>query len=86
VNVVGSAAIGLLGGAMAAGAAIPAELRLLLLTGLPGGFTTFSAFSFDAGHLWERAPALAFAYVVGTLAGALGAFAACFRLARRLAG
>lgn len=29
-------------------------LRLLLATGLLGGFTTFSAFSLDAVTLWQR--------------------------------
>ncbi|MCP4315343.1 MAG: fluoride efflux transporter CrcB [Hyphomicrobiales bacterium] len=30
------------------------ELRLLVATGLLGGFTTFSAFSLDVALLWER--------------------------------
>ncbi len=30
------------------------SVRLLLTTGLLGGFTTFSAFSLDAVTLWER--------------------------------
>ena len=30
------------------------DLRLLLVTGLLGGFTTFSAFSLETGLLWER--------------------------------
>jgi CrcB protein len=29
-------------------------MRLLLTTGILGGFTTFSAFSLDAALLWER--------------------------------
>jgi fluoride ion exporter CrcB/FEX len=45
VNVLGSAAIGLLGGMGLGGA-----WRLLLMTGLLGGFTTFSAFSLETGE------------------------------------
>ncbi|MFM9890090.1 MAG: fluoride efflux transporter CrcB [Rickettsiales bacterium] len=30
------------------------HVRLLLTTGLLGGFTTFSAFSLDAAYLWQR--------------------------------
>lgn len=33
------------------------ELRLLIATGLLGGFTTFSAFSLDVAVLWERGEA-----------------------------
>ena len=45
-----------------------AELRLALMTGLCGGFTTFSAFSLDAADLWLRGDSgLAVAYVVASL-------------------
>ncbi len=30
------------------------ELRLIFMTGLCGGFTTFSAFTLDAANLWMR--------------------------------
>ena len=83
VNVLGSAAIGALGGATVAGMSLPQEARLLVITGLLGGFTTFSAFSLDAGLLWQRAPALAIGYVAGSVALGLGAFAVCFRLTGR---
>jgi CrcB protein len=46
VNVSGSLLMGLLAGWFAVNAPSPG-LRLLLLTGLLGGFTTFSAFSFE---------------------------------------
>ena len=54
VNIVGSFAMGLfiellmrrLGGSQ--------ELRLLIATGVLGGFTTFSAFSLDFAVMWER--------------------------------
>ena len=78
VNVIGSAAIGLLGGL-----GVEGGLRLLLVTGLLGGFTTFSAFSLETGLLWQRHWSLAVLYVAASLALGLAAFALCFWLARR---
>jgi len=83
VNVLGSAVIGWIGGATLAGLPLPPEARLLLVTGVLGGFTTFSAFSLDTGLLWERSPALACLYLALTLGLGLGAFALCFALGRR---
>jgi CrcB protein len=56
VNVLGCFAMGLLAGWLAfrAGTAWSQAVRLLLTTGVLGGFTTFSAFSLDAVLLWER--------------------------------
>jgi CrcB protein len=82
VNVVGSAIIGIVAGVSAAGAPPSHELRLFLVTGILGGFTTFSAFSLDTGALFERSPALAALYVGVTLAGGLAAFAAGFAAGR----
>jgi fluoride exporter len=48
VNVVGSFAMGLLAVLFAARFADQDTMRLFLLTGILGGFTTFSAFSLDA--------------------------------------
>jgi CrcB protein len=73
VNVAGCFAIGLLA------AAIPGHavhIRLFFMTGLLGGFTTFSAFSLDALGLWQRAPGPALAYVAASLALSLLAAAA----------
>ena len=44
--------------------------RLLLVTGLLGGFTIRSAFSLETGVLWERAPWLAVVYVAASVLGA----------------
>jgi CrcB protein len=66
VNVLGSLLMGLLGGWLAsrAGDAWTHPAKLFLLTGVLGGFTTFSAFSLDAVTLWERGePFHAVAYV-----------------------
>ena len=48
VNVTGSFLIGLLMGLAESRAILGAEARLLLVTGLLGGYTTFSAFSLEA--------------------------------------
>ena len=63
VNAVGSAVIGVLGALP-----LPQEARLLLTTGLLGGFTTFSAFSLEVALLWQRAPWTAVLYVALSLA------------------
>ena len=60
VNVVGSLAMGLLVGWLASRPeGMGSGLRLFLATGFLGGFTTFSAFSFDVVTLGERGEATA---------------------------
>ena len=54
VNILGSFLMGLLAGYFAYRTGIPQHMRLFLTTGILGGFTTFSAFSFDAALLIER--------------------------------
>ena len=55
----------------------------LLMTGVLGGFTTFSAFSLDAAKLYEGGQfGLAAAYVIGTVVLALAALFAGMALAR----
>lgn len=54
VNVVGSFAMGLLVAWMALGWNISNEVRLFLVVGLLGSFTTFSTFSLDFYTLYER--------------------------------
>src|SRR5918992_4146645 len=68
VNLSGSLAIGLVMTLLIARGADPA-FRLLLVTGFLGGYTTFSAFSFEALSLLEarRWDAAAF-YVIGSVA------------------
>lgn len=78
VNVLGSAGIGI-----AAGLGVQGEARLLLVTGLLGGFTTFSAFSLETGLLLERDWRLGMAYVAASLVLGLAAFALAYTLARR---
>jgi fluoride exporter len=77
VNVTGSLAIGLVMTLLVARGADPAY-QLLLVTGFLGGYTTFSAFSFEALTLFEaRRWDAAALYVIGSvvlglLATALG--------------
>jgi CrcB protein len=59
VNVVGCFVIGLFTELIARKFNASVELRLLLVTGFLGGFTTFSAFSLDAISLFERGEAVA---------------------------
>ncbi len=77
INAVGSFAIGLLL------AAPSGPLRLFLVVGLLGGFTTFSAFSLEALQLWQRGQsALALAYVLGSVLLSLTAVAVAAWLVR----
>lgn len=87
VNVLGGFAAGLVAAWLvgrSAGGTDPAAL--FLLTGLLGGFTTFSAFSLDAVLLWQRGAAGAAAiYVVGSVLLSLVGVIAGMAIARGLA-
>lgn len=77
-NIVGALLIGVLA------ARLPAahDLRLLLGTGVLGGFTTYSAFTTGTLALWTDAPLVAAAYAVGSLVLGLAAAALGLRLGR----
>jgi len=65
VNIVGCLAIGFLGGLFAGPRPIHGDWRLAILTGLLGGFTTFSAFGWETIELGsQRQYLLAGLYVV----------------------
>jgi CrcB protein len=65
VNVLGSLLIGVLAEWFALQSQASTNLRLFLITGILGGFTTFSAFSLEIGLLHERGnTAAAIAYAV----------------------
>jgi len=77
-NVVGALLIGVLAARLPASA----DLRLMLGTGVLGGFTTYSAFMTGTVSLWTDAPVLAVAYALGSLVLGLGAAALGLRLGR----
>jgi CrcB protein len=54
VNIVGSFAMGVFIEYLVRRVGVSAEIRLLVATGVLGGFTTFSAFSLDVAVFWER--------------------------------
>lgn len=80
INVLGSLLIGVLAEWFALQSQASASLRLFLVTGILGGFTTFSAFSLEIGLLHERgAIAAALAYAVSSvLFGVLAMFAGMY--------
>ena len=81
VNVVGSFLMGVLVVWLAEKGAL--RHAPLLMTGLLGGFTTFSAFSLDAVTLWERgAVGPALVYVLGSVLVSLAALFAGMALTR----
>ena len=82
VNVTGSFAIGLLAG-LFGGLETGHNARLFLITGILGGYTTFSAFSLDALTLWERGAQLqAGFYILGSVILSLIAVALGLMLSR----
>ncbi|HUP30319.1 MAG TPA: fluoride efflux transporter CrcB [Usitatibacter sp.] len=69
VNVAGCLVAGVLAGLAEKHDLISADARLLLFTGVLGGFTTFSAFGLETMHLLRRGePLIAGANVVGSVA------------------
>jgi CrcB protein len=83
-NVTGSLAMGLLGAYFAfKGGDVSQHWRLLLTTGILGGYTTFSTFSLDVALLYERGEtALAALYILASVAFAIGGLFAGFALVR----
>lgn len=73
INVSGSFAIGFLTVALMRWLPHP-NVRLLLVTGFLGGYTTFSTFEYDALTLWERGERrLMAANLIGSVAAGLAA-------------
>jgi CrcB protein len=86
INITGSIVMGLIAGYLAFKGDASQPWRLFLMTGILGGYTTFSAFSLDAALLYERGElGLAAFYVLGSvLFSILGLFAG-LALVRHLA-
>ena len=86
VNLVGCLAIGLAIGAFAGTTWFEGVGRPLLVAGVLGAFTTFSAFSMDTAILVEEGRIIpAGAYVVGSVVGCLLAAGLGYRVAGVLA-
>ncbi len=85
VNVLGSLAIGFISALAIERAMLSPEARQLLIVGLLGGFTTFSALSFETFSLLRDGQWLTgFLYGGGSLASGLAATIAGFALGMRL--
>ncbi|MDQ4215316.1 CrcB family protein [Microbacterium capsulatum] len=77
-NIAGAFLIGVLAARLPGSSA----MRVLLGTGVLGGFTTYSAFAVGTVTLWHANPLLAAAYAVGSVVLGIGAAAAGLDWAR----
>lgn len=85
INVLGSLLMGIVAEAFALRSGLPAELRLLLATGILGGFTTFSTFSLEAALLHQRGDTLQAAlYVAASVVLGVGGLFAGMAIARAM--
>ncbi len=85
VNVIGSFLIGLSVEMIARRFDASMELRVFIVTGIIGGFTTWSSFSLDTMVLFERgAVTAAAAYVIGSLVVSFAAVFAGLALGRAM--
>jgi CrcB protein len=83
VNITGSIIMGLIAGYLAFRGEASQPWRLFLMTGILGGYTTFSAFSLDAVLLYERgAIGLALFYVLGSVVFSIAGLFAALALVR----
>src|SRR6267143_1944687 len=83
INISGSIVMGLIAGYLAFKGDASQPWRLFLMTGILGGYTTFSAFSLDAALLYERgAIGLALFYVLGSVAFSIAGLFASLALVR----
>ncbi|HEU0082772.1 MAG TPA: fluoride efflux transporter CrcB [Bradyrhizobium sp.] len=86
INITGSTVMGLIAGYLAFRGEASQPWRLFLMTGVLGGYTTFSAFSLDAVLLYERGEiALALLYVLGSVVLSIAGLFAGLALMRHLA-
>jgi CrcB protein len=86
INITGSTVMGLIAGYLAFKGEASQPWRLFLMTGILGGYTTFSAYSLDAALLYERGEiGLALFYVVGSVVFSIAGLFAGLALMRHLA-
>ncbi|KIZ34481.1 MULTISPECIES: fluoride efflux transporter CrcB [Rhodopseudomonas] len=85
INITGSTVMGVVAGYLAFKGGASQPLRLFVMTGVLGGYTTFSAFSLDAALLYERGEVvLAALYVLGSVVLAIAGLFAGLTLVRHL--
>ena len=85
INISGSLVMGLVAGYLAFRAGTSQPWRLFLMTGILGGYTTFSAFSLDAALLYERGEiGAALLYVLGSVVLSIAGLFAGLALVRHL--
>ena len=85
INVTGSTVMGLIAGYLAFKGEASQPWRLFIMTGILGGYTTFSAFSLDSALLYERGElSLAALYVVGSVVLSIAGLFAGLALVRHL--
>ncbi|MGY3618613.1 fluoride efflux transporter CrcB [Bradyrhizobium sp. USDA 10063] len=85
INITGSTVMGLIAGYLAFKGEASQPWRLFLMTGILGGYTTFSAFSLDTALLYERGElGLAVLYVLGSVALSIAGLFAGLALVRHL--
>ena len=86
INITGSTVMGLIAGFLAFKGEASQPWRLFLMTGILGGYTTFSAFSLDTALLYERGQVgLALLYVLGSVVLSIAGLFAGLALVRHLA-
>src|SRR5215207_8503227 len=85
INVLGSFAIGFLAITLANNVSISEQLRLALIVGFLGAFTTFSAFEFELYGLFKDGfPVIATVYLLRSVMVGFAAVIAGVRLASRM--
>jgi CrcB protein len=84
INVTGSFFIGVLMVLLDRGELMHPNMRPLLVTGVLGGFTTFSAFEWEIFALGRTTPFIAFFYCVASVVAGFGACWCGAMLARRV--
>lgn len=86
INITGSLVMGIIAGYLALKGEASQPWRLFIMTGILGGYTTFSAFSLDAVTLYQRGEmGLALFYVLGSVLLSIAGLFAGLALVRHFA-
>lgn len=86
INITGSLVMGIIAGYLALKGEASQPWRLFVMTGILGGYTTFSAFSLDTVTLYQRGEmGLALFYVLGSVVLSIAGLLAGLALVRHFA-